>query len=521
MLSMRSFTRKFCFILVVMAAGCAPPPKPQYIAVPETSAPLDANPNDIAIVNRITWGGNTSAAQLVRSEGLARYLDGQLHPSEDDGLPEQARIQIAAMEISQHSSVELNQEIRTLQQVAQKAKGTPDYDAAQKAYQQKMTDLAREAATRSLLRDLYSKNQLKEQLVWFWMNHFNVSQNKAENRALVGDYEETAIRPHVLGKFQDLLIATAFHPVMLQYLDNAQNAVGHINENYAREIMELHSMGVGSGYTQKDVQELARILTGLGTNFSGKPPKASGKRADEFRVGGLYEYNPYRHDYGDKVFLGYRIRGEGLKEVAEAIALINANPATAHFISKKLAEYFCCDMPPESLVGAMAATFRKTDGDIRAVLKTLFAAPEFKASLGRKFKDPIHYTVSALRVAYGDTVIINSQPLFNWLNRMSEPLYGHETPDGYPLTEAAWSGPGDMATRFEIARLIGYGHSGLYKLPDDKNKEPAPPPDIHKSRYYLAMAPHLGGTTTAALAEAKTPTQWNMLFLASPEFMHR
>ena len=199
-----------------------------------------------------------------------------------------------------------------------RSKALPDFAAAQKTYQQKLTEYAREAATRSLLRDLYSKNQLKEQLTWFWMNHFNVSQNKGEIRALVGDYEENAIRPHVLGKFRDLLIATVFHPAMLQYLDNAQNAAGHINENYAREIMELHTMGVGSGYTQKDVQELARILTGVGVKSprQGCPMMRRNLRSEY--PGGKFvpDSIPIATIIGDKIFLGTPIKGAGLTEIA-------------------------------------------------------------------------------------------------------------------------------------------------------------------------------------------------------------
>ena len=473
------------------------------------------------MLNRVTWGANTSGAQMLATQGLDRYLQSQLHPSADDGLPEDARTEIAALDISQKTLPQINDEIRALRDAAKMAKGTPDYEAAQKSYRQRLVDYARQAATRSLLRDLYSKNQLKEQLTWFWMNHFNVSQNKADIRALVGDYEETAVRPHVLGKFRDLLAATVFHPAMLQYLDNAQNAAGHVNENYAREIMELHTMGVGSGYTQKDVQELARILTGVGVNLSGKQPTVRPNLRAQYRAGNLFEFNPNRHDYGDKIFLGTPIRGEGLREAVEAIAILSAQPATAHHISDELAQFFCCDAPPESLIDGMAATFRNSDGDVAAVLQKMFAAAEFKASLGRKFKDPIHYAVSALRAAYGDTVILNAQPLSNWLNRMSEPLYGHETPDGYALTEAAWSGPGEMEMRFEIARQIGLGHSGLFKLPDDTAKEPAPPPDVQQTRYYQAIAPALGPATVSALAQAKSPTVWNMLFLSSPEFMRR
>jgi hypothetical protein len=167
------------------------------------------------------------------------------------------------------------------------------------------------------------------------------------------------------------------------------------------------------------------------------------------------------------------------------------------------------------------ATWKASDGDIKAVLQTLFASPQFKASLGQKFKDPIHYAVSALRATYGKQVILNSQPLIGWLNRMGEPLYGHETPDGYPMTAAAWSGPGEMETRFEIARQIGLGHSGLYKLPGDTTPEPAPPPLIQQTRYYQALAPTLSPATLGALNQGQSPADRNMLFLASPEFMHR
>ena len=174
-----------------------------------------------------------------------------------------------------------------------------------------------------------------------------------------------------------------------------------------------------------------------------------------------------------------------------------------------------------SLMRAMAATFQSSDGDIAAVLKTLFTAPEFKASLGGKFKDPIHYVVSAVRAAYGEQPIVNATPLINWLNRMGEPLYGHETPDGYGLIEAEWSGPGELATRFEIARAIGAGHSGLFKSQGDATPEPAPPPVIQNTLYARALLPTLAPATIQALAQAKTPADWNLLFLSSPEFMHR
>jgi uncharacterized protein (DUF1800 family) len=507
--------------LLLPLTGCTSPkpPPPAFHPVAESPAPLDTNPQDVAILNRVSWGANTAGAQAVAAQGIVRYLEAQLHPSADDHLPPDAMAQIAAMSITQKPMSEIAAEIRADRARVKDAKGSDDAKTVRKAYQLVLAGYAREAATRSLLRDLYSTNQLKEQLTWFWFNHFNVSQKKADIRAFIGDYEENAIRPHVLGHFRDLLMATAFHPAMLLYLDNAQNAVGHINENYAREVMELHTMGVGSGYTQKDVQELARILTGVGINLRGAPLRRRRGLRGDFVERGVFEFNPNRHDYGTKIFLGQTIHGTGLDEVYQALDLLSREPATAHHISLQLATYFVSDNPPPALVDNMAATFSASDGDIAAVLATMFHSPEFTASLNGKFKDPIHYAISALRATYGDTVILNPQPLLNWLNRMGEGLYMHETPDGYPLTQAAWCGPGEMETRFEIARQVGQGHSGLFRLPDATGPEPAPTPHIQQTHYYAAIAPTLGASTIQALAQAKTPADWNMLFLASPPFM--
>src|SRR2546422_7311634 len=224
-------------------------------------------------------------------------------------------------------------------------------------------------------------------------------------RALVADYEERAIRPHALGRFRDLLGATARHPAMLIYLDNAQNAANRINENYARELMELHTLGVDGGYTQRDVQELARILTGFVVRE------------------GWFEFIPGRHDYGDKLLLGRAIRGRGAAEVDEALDLLARHPATARFLCRKLALVFVSDDPSEVLVERLASTFPSSDGDIAAVLRELFPSAEFSASLGTKFKDPVHYVVSAVRLAYDDKGILNAGPLINWLGRLGGPLY--------------------------------------------------------------------------------------------------
>ncbi|MDB5848458.1 MAG: hypothetical protein JWP29_2210, partial [Rhodoferax sp.] len=397
---------------------------------------------------------------------------------------------------------------------------------ARQAYQQEMNRLGREAASRHLLRALYSPNQVQEQMTWFWLNHFNVHEAKANLRAMVGDYEDTAIRPHALGKFRDLLGAVAHHPAMLRYLDNAQNAAGRINENYARELLELHTLGVGGGYSQQDVQEMARVLTGVGVSDKPEAPKLRRALQADYVRRGLFEFNPNRHDYGAKQLLGQPVRGRGLGELDDALDRLARHPASAHFISLKLARYWLADAPPPALVEQMAQTFLHSDGDIAATLQTLMTTPEFQGA-SRKFKDPVRYVVSAVRLAYGDAgapMVINTGPMLNWLNRMGEPLYGRATPDGYPLEASAWSSPGQMATRFEIARIIGSGNAGLFRAegapPPDRNERPAQP-QLANALFDQAIRPSLGEPTRAALAQAKTPQEWNSFLLSSPEFMSR
>jgi uncharacterized protein (DUF1800 family) len=517
--------------LAAVLSGCAAPAPPRHaplqslprstapLALPASASQLDANPRDLALLDRLTWGGNTRAAQAIAAQGPEAFLEGQLHPPADDGLPQPVASEIDALSISHMTQADIGRLLTDRREANAGAKTPDEKLAARKQFQGVLQGLARDAQTRDLLRDLYSQNQLKEQLTWFWFNHFNVSINKANVRAFIGDYVDSAIRPHVFGRFRDLLAATAYHPAMLRYLDNAQNAAGHINENYAREIMELHTLGVNGGYTQKDVQELACILTGLGINETPDMPNVAPRLRNQYIRRGLFEFNPNRHDYGDKLFLGRVIKGSGIGEVEEALDIISANPATAHFISKKLAIYFVADDPPQSLIDHMADTFQNTGGDLTAVLETLFHSPEFEASLGKKFKDPIHYVVSAVRATYGDYVVTNANPMLMWLARLSEPLYGHETPDGYALTEPPWAGSGDMTTRFEIARAIGANGGALFADPGGPGKPVSAP--ITTQRYYQVVAPNLGAPTKAALAQAATPQEANLIFLSSPEFMHR
>ncbi|HEU4777805.1 MAG TPA: DUF1800 domain-containing protein [Telluria sp.] len=483
-----------------------------------SAAPVLKETDTVAILNRLTWGVNDTALRQANEVGINRYVQSQLHPPREN-LPPEIASRLAAMSITRQPVEQL---LREVEQARKEFKNASEDDKAmaRKDYQAELNQLAREAASRSLLRAIYSPNQLQEQLTWFWLNHFNVHQGKGNLRALVGDYEERAIRPYALGKFRDLLAATVHHPAMLRYLDNAQNARERINENYARELMELHTLGVGSGYTQRDVQELARVLTGVGVSTDGTPPRIRPALQSQYVRQGLFEFNPNRHDYGDKVFLGEPVRARGLAEVDEAIARLARHPATARFISQKLATYFVADEPAPALVERMAATFLASDGDIAAIMETMIASPEFTASLGRKFKDPQHFAVGAIRLAYDNRPVDDLTVLLGWLNRMGEPLYGHQTPDGYPMVQSAWASSGQMTTRFDIARILGTGRSGL--VPADIEGGPkARVPSLSTTLTWQQLQSTFSPATRRALEQAESPQDWNTYFIAAPEMMYR
>jgi len=489
------------------------------------AAPIEdraPTPAQIALVDRITWGVTPAEAAAIANMGEGPWLQRQLHPADGgDHLPPAAQAQIGVMPYLQVSMVDLVRDAQ-LQQAAANQMTDPALKAAAKqVYSKAMDDAARQAAAREILRDLYSPDQLREQMTWFWFNHFNVQMYKANIRLMVGDYEDRALRPHALGKFRDLLEATLRHPAMLRYLDNADNAAGHINENYAREIMELHTLGLGSGYTQGDVQELARILTGVGIDAKPDEPKLPPQLRGQLIREGLFEFDPARHDYGDKVFLGHQIRGRGFAEVEEALDILSRNPATAGHVSRELAIYFVADDPPAPLVERMTSTYLHTDGDIAKVLETMFRSPAFKASLGDKFKDPLHYVVSSVRLAWAGRVVADPGPVLNFAGRMGEGLYAHETPDGYSMTAASWNGPGQMETRFEIARQLGAGGAGLFKPQTPGAAEPPVVPDIRASAQAVGLVAAQPPATQAVLVQASSPKDWNTLFLASPAFMRR
>ena len=511
--ALRARAQALLGVLVATLWGCAPLPP---TSVPEQ--PTEAQ--RLRWLNRLSWGANASTARELAQTGLPNWLQQQLQPR-SSLLPPAAQSAVQAMTIEQSGLVELVQKMESQRKEADAQKEDADKKVAQQAYQAELNRLAREAATRHLLRALYSPNQVQEQMTWFWLNHFSVHLYKHNLRAMLGDYENSALRPRALGRFRDLLGAASYHPAMLRYLDNEQNAAGHVNENFARELMELHTLGVDGGYAQKDVQELARVLTGVGVNLGTGAPSVRKDLARLYVRHGLFEFNPMRHDMGPKTLLGRTVEGEGLDEVDTALDTLARHPATARFISRKLATFWLSDAPPPALVERMAATWKATDGHIAKVLETLFTAPEFLQSPANKFKDPMRYVVSSVRLAYDDKVVLNVGPMLNWISRMGEPLYGRPTPDGYPLVASGWDSAGQMATRFEIARAIGSGSAGLFKTEGPQPTEKPAFPQLANALYYQAVQGTLGTATRAALEQAGSPQEWNTFLLASPEFMLR
>lgn len=309
-----------------------------------------------------------------------------------------------------------------------------------------------------ILRAAYSTHQLEEEMIDFWFNHFNVFFAKGADRYMLPAYERDCIRPHALGKFYDLLLATAESPAMLFYLDNAQSAGPDaagvapkaaainkrkrgLNENYGRELMELHTLGVNGGYTQQDVTNVARCFTGWTVTSP--------------REGSTFKYNDRMHDKGEKVVLGHLIRaGGGMEDGLKVLSILARAPQTAHHLSYELAQRFVADDPPPSLVNRMAATFAKTDGDIRQVLKTMVLSPEF-FSMGAyqaKLKSPFEMVVSAVRATRAD--IESGFALTQQLAQLGEPLYQKMEPTGYSNLNSEWISSAALLARMNFALAL-------------------------------------------------------------------
>jgi hypothetical protein len=315
-----------------------------------------------------------------------------------------------------------------------------------------------------LMRALYSERQLLEVMTDFWFNHFNVYLNKDADQYLTTAYERDVIRAHALGKFKDLLVATAQSPAMLFYLDNwlsmgpkspaavAANkgkpgqAVPGLNENYGRELMELHTLSVTGGYTQHDVTELARVLTGW--------------TIQPLEQGAAFQFDAKKHEPGDKVVVGQTIPENGMNEGMQVLDMLAHHPNTAKFICKKLAMRFVADDPPPALVERMAAKFLATDGDIREVLRTLFKSPEFWSAKAyrAKVKTPFEFVISSLRATGTD--LNNPGPMLGILNKMGMPLYQMVPPTGYSMTASTWMNSEALIDRMNFALALSAGKVG-------------------------------------------------------------
>ena len=326
------------------------------------------------------------------------------------------------------------------------------------------------------------ENPLLARMTEFWFNHLNVFVGKSAVRPFVGNYLVSAIRPNALGRFEDLLLASARHPAMLLYLDQAQSKRGGLNENYAREIMELHTLGVRGGYSQNDVHELARILTGWTVNISN---------------GEGFRFAERLHDRDSKTFLGRTYVNGGEKEGEDAIRFLARQPATARRVAERLATFFVADQPPPALVDKLTDTFLQSQGDIRAVLRTLVASSDFWAASNQLFKTPMDFACSALVAAGGVKERRDVVQALAFLTQAGQPVNGWQTPDGYTTDAATWLAPEALTRRADFALGLS-----------QRMAEPA-----YLNAYFSA-------NTRALLAQQPLPMRTGLM-LASPDFMRK
>jgi uncharacterized protein (DUF1800 family) len=376
-----------------------------------------------------------------------------------------------------------------------------------------------------LQRAVLSNRQLQEVLVDFWFNHFNVSLTKAQVSNLLPSYERDAIRPHVLGRFRDMLLATARHPAMLVYLDNHQSQappaallqaaaqglsirLPGINENYGRELMELHTLGVGGGYTQEDVTNVSRVFTGWSVH-------------DPIRVG-EFQFNPSYHDRNEKKVLGAAFpRGGGESEGVQVIDMLARHPSTARYISRKLAQRFVADEPPQALVDRMADTFVKTDGDLRAVMETLLLSKEFlsEGAWRSKMKSPLEMVASSLRATNAD--VTDAAALAQRMADLGQALYAKAEPTGYPNTSEAWANSIGLLGRMNFATALVGGQIEGVKA----DAAPLAAPGLRKAMFALTgvepSAETMAAVEKGSEGKAPSPALIATALIGSPDFQKR
>jgi uncharacterized protein (DUF1800 family) len=368
-----------------------------------------------------------------------------------------------------------------------------------------------------ILRAVYSDRQLEEVLTDFWYNHFNVFLDKGADRYMVTSYERDVIRPHVLGHFRDLLLATAQSPAMLFYLDNWQSrgpgptpkTKQGLNENYGRELMELHTLGVDGGYTQQDVTEVARCFTG----WTIREPNR----------GGGFEFNEKMHDKGEKHVLGVTISaGGGMGDGLKVLDILADHPSTAHFVSKSLAIRFVSDNPSEALIGSMVKTWLKTDGDLLEVMRTMIYSPEFwnPANFRSKMKSPFEMVVSAVRAVNGDIDI--AQALTGQLNQLGEPLYRKLEPTGYSNTGQDWANSASLLARMNFGMALAKGKIAGVKVDPAQFAVVVDASRIERNILLTEASPEARDAIQTGLAQQQDlGTMAAGLTLGSPDFQRR
>jgi uncharacterized protein (DUF1800 family) len=470
-------------------------------------------------LNRLGFGARPGDVDRVVAIGVDKWIDQQLHPERiaDDRVESELKkyktLTMSDDEVMREFALPLFEARRA------KKEGLTAADLRKKLPPDKRPQrLIAEVSAQRILRAADSERQLNEVMADFWMNHFNVFAGKGIDRFLVASYERDAIRPHMWGRFEDLLLATAKSPAMLFYLDNARSVAapenraglarmakkGGLNENYAREIMELHTLGVDGGYSQKDVTELARIFTG----WSIERPR-DGKTGFVFRS--------RLHDSGSKTVLGQKFpAGGGVEEGERMIRFLSRHPATAHHIATQLCQRLVSDSPSPALVDRVAKRYLDTNGDIRETVRAVITSPEFwdPSNYRSKVKSPFEYAISAVRASGGH--IDDPIPLGRELEKIGERLYYAQPPTGYSDTSDAWVNSGALLARLNFAIALAGG------------KMPGITVDVAKLGGTTdALAASLtGGDLSAAtrktiVARGGDPQLVAGLILGSPEFQRQ
>ena len=503
---------RFSLVVLCCSALLAVAPANADLQLPYKAEGLSKEQAAAYLLERFAFGARPGEVEKVAQMGPEKWLAQQLAGNLPDAELDKRLEAFPALKMTQFEMSEVYVSNGPIRRILQKEGVVNPTKMSRKEMNQKISAYRKEHGLRAynalynqelkgqkVLRAVYSENQLVEVLTDFWFNHFNVTTRDGGARGRTLSYERDAIRPNVLGKFRTILGATAKHPAMLHYLDNADSRMAPprnqprrkqevasgemgmdggmdggmmgapakaqpppknrrkygLNENYARELMELHTLGVDGGYTQQDVTEVARVLTGWAAmpykNARKNLEKQIAKGSNNLVREGEFVFRKTWHDQNAKVVLGEKFPARGgIEEGERVLDMLSQHPSTARFISTKLARRFINDNPPEVLVERMARTFSETDGDIAAVMATLAQSRVFWAEAKKrsKMKSPLELVVSSLRALEAD--VKNSQPMMSWFDRMGEPLYGYVPPTGFPDYAESWANAGTLLARMNF-----------------------------------------------------------------------